>query len=153
MIEIDGCPRTIVFAHPVNIRWIGLRARVLLLNISHRPSGCGVVCRLQLILRTWCRAEIIEPMEVSLNECDRDVGIQVVRRNDVQYSNPRYFIRMIQRQAVSDSSTPIVADNRERVVAEMLHHLDLVQCHRSLRVVRVILSVRRLAAVAVTTEI
>src|SRR5262249_59889986 len=132
-------------------RWIGLRARVLLLNISHRPSGCGVVCRLQLILRTWCRAEIIEPMEVSLNESDRDVGVQVVRRDDIKNGNSRYFIRMIQRQAVRDSSTPIVADNRERVVAELLHRLDLAQCHRSFRVVRVILSVRWLAAFAITT--
>src|SRR5262249_7554285 len=50
MIEIDGCPRAIVFAHPVNIRRIGLRTRVLLLNISRRPTGCCVGFRLQFIL-------------------------------------------------------------------------------------------------------
>jgi hypothetical protein len=46
-----------------------------------------------------------------------------------------------------------VADNGELLEAEVLHHLDLVERHRALGVVGVILSVRRLAAVAVAAEI
>ena len=47
----------------------------------------------------------------------------------------------------------IVSDDREPVEAEMLHHLDLIEGHRSLRVVGVSLAVRRLAAVAVPAQV
>src|SRR5215471_9684775 len=92
-------------------------------------------------------------MKVGLNESDRDVGIEVVRRDNIQNGNPGDFVGMIESHAMRDSSAAIVADNWKRVVAEMLHYLDLVQRHRSLRVVRVIVSVRRLAAVTVTAKI
>ena len=60
---------------------------------------------------------------------------------------------MIERHAVRDAPAAIVADDRKPVEAEMLHHFDLVERHRALRVVGMILAVRRLAAVAVAAQV
>ena len=54
---------------------------------------------------------------------------------------------------MADAAAAIVPDHRELVEAEALHDLDLVERHRALRVVRVVLAVGRLAAVAVAAQV
>ena len=54
---------------------------------------------------------------------------------------------------MGDAPAAIVADDGELVEAEALHDLDLIERHRALRVVGVILAVRRLAAVAVAAQV
>ena len=53
----------------------------------------------------------------------------------------------------ADAPAAIVADDGELVEAETLHHFDLIERHRALRVVGVVLAVRRLAAVAVAAQV
>ena len=53
---------------------------------------------------------------------------------------------------MADASAAIVAHDGKPVEAEMLHHLDLVERHRPLGIVGVVLAVGRLAAVAVAAQ-
>ena len=79
--------------------------------------------------------------------------VEIVRRHDVEHAGVRHRVGVIERHPVRDASAAIVADDGELVEAEVLHHLDLIEGHRALRVVGVVLAVRRLAAVAVSAEI
>ena len=54
---------------------------------------------------------------------------------------------------MADAAAAIVADHGKRLEPELLHHLDLIERHRALRIVRVIVAVRRLAAVAVAAQV
>ena len=65
----------------------------------------------------------------------------------------RHLVGVIERHAVADAAAAIVADDGELVEAETLHHLDLVERHRALRVVDVVLAVGRLAALAVAAQV
>src|SRR4030095_14233958 len=47
----------------------------------------------------------------------------------------------------------IVTDDRKLLEAEVLHHFDLIEGHRALGVVRVVLPLGRLAAVAISAQI
>ena len=60
---------------------------------------------------------------------------------------------MLHREAPRHPRAAVVADDRKALEAERAHHLDLILRHRALRVVRVVLAVRRLAAVAVAAQI
>ena len=79
--------------------------------------------------------------------------VEVVRRHDVEHAGVRDLVGVIERHAMRDASAAIVADDGKLVEAEVLHHFDLVERHRALRVVGVVLAIRRLAAVAVSTQV
>jgi hypothetical protein len=49
----------------------------------------------------------------------------------------------IETQAMGDASTAIVGTHKELLVPKMTHRLDLVQCHRSERVIEVAISAGR----------
>src|SRR5712692_6427351 len=60
---------------------------------------------------------------------------------------------MVERQTVADAGPSIVTDHRELSKTELFHYFDLVQSHRTLRIVDMIISIWWLAAVAVTAQI
>jgi hypothetical protein len=60
---------------------------------------------------------------------------------------------MIERHAMADAAATIVTDDGKAIEPEVAHHFHLVETHRTLGVICVVLSVRRLAAVAVSTQI
>ena len=82
-----------------------------------------------------------------------DVRVEVMGRDDVEHAEPGDLVGVIERHAVADAPAAIVAHHRELVEAETLHHLDLIERHRALRVIDVILAVGRLAAVAVAAQV
>src|SRR5579871_3537851 len=75
------------------------------------------------------------------------------RRHDIQYRELGHTIVMVERHAMSDASAAIMTDHRELFEAEMLHHFDLILGHGALRVAGVILTIRRLAAIAIAAQI
>ena len=79
--------------------------------------------------------------------------IEVVGRQDVEHRDLRHFARVIESQAMRHPAAAVVADDRELVEAEVLHHLDLIERHRALRVVAEVRRVRHLAAVAVAAQV
>ena len=60
---------------------------------------------------------------------------------------------MLDAEAPRDARAAIVADDGKAIVAERVHHVDVVLRHGALRVVRVIVAVRRFAAVAVAAQV
>ena len=60
---------------------------------------------------------------------------------------------MLDAEAPGDARAAIVADDGKTIVAERVHHVDVVLRHRALRVVRVVVAVGRLAAVAVPAQV
>ena len=102
---------------------------------------------------TGRRPQLVEPVVVRLHELDRDVRVEVIRRHDVEHRQVCDLVRVIERQALADAPAAVVADNGEARVAVVLHHLDHVERHRALRVVRVIFRVLGLAAVAVAAQV
>src|SRR5262249_9659191 len=110
----------------MNVRRIALNAGVLLLHIGGRARRGGIVGGLEVVLRPWSGAEIGEPMKVGLNETERDMRVEVMRRHDVEYGDSGHFVGMVESQAVCNSSPAIVSDHWERVEAEVFHHLDLI---------------------------
>ena len=53
-------------------------------------------------------------------------------RNDIEHGQPGNGVRMVERHAVADASTAIVADDRKPLEAERAHQLDEVACHLTL---------------------
>ena len=92
-------------------------------------------------------------MEVGLHERQRHVRVEVMRRHDVEHREAGHAIGVIERHAMADAAAAIMADECELLEPELAHDLDLIERHRALGVVGVILAVRRLAAVAVATQV
>jgi len=137
----------------VNVGGIKVGAQVLELDVGGRARLLRLVLRLQLLLWPRRRTHVVEPVKVRLDELDRDVGIQVIGRDDVEHRQAGHLVGMIESHPVGDPSAAIVPDHGELVEAEALHDLDLVERHRPLRVVGVVLAVWRLAAVAVAAQV
>jgi malic enzyme len=66
------------------------------------------------------------------------------RRDDVQRCPARNFLGMVAEQPVRHPSAAVVSGDREAVMAERRHHLDLIQRQRAFRIVDEILAGRRL---------
>jgi hypothetical protein len=66
----------------------------------------------------------------------------VERRDDVQRCPARNFLGMIAEQPVRHPSAAVVSGDREAVMAERRHHLDLIQRQRAFRIVDEILAGR-----------
>ena len=66
---------------------------------------------LDLILRRGRGTQVVEPVKVRLHELERDVGVEVIRRNDVEHGETRDAIGMIQRHAMPDATAAIVTDD------------------------------------------
>lgn len=62
-------------------------------------------------------------------------------------------VRMIERHARSDASTPVMTDDRERSEAVAAHEFDLVERQAALRVAGVVSRTLWLVAVAVAAQI
>src|SRR5688572_4875907 len=60
---------------------------------------------------------------------------------------------MIERHAMRDARAAIVTEHREALEAEMLHDLDLIERHRTLRIKIVLAVALDLAAVAVAAKV
>jgi hypothetical protein len=76
-----------------------------------------------------------------------------MRGHDVDDGHSCDSTGMIQRKAVRDASTPVVAHHGEAIEAEVLHQLHLVLRHGPLRVVDVVLAILGLAAVAIAPQV
>ena len=94
--------------HAVNVCGIALRSRIFLLHIARGPSRGRIVGSLEVVLRTWRRAQIIEPVKICLNESDGDVRVQVVGRNNVEHGDFRDSVRMIERQSMCNTTATIM---------------------------------------------
>jgi hypothetical protein len=73
--------------------------------------------------------------------------------DDVQHRNLDHNVGVIKRHAVRHAPAAVMPHGDEPVETEVLHHLNLVLRHRAFRVVGMILSVGRLAAIAVSTKV
>jgi hypothetical protein len=60
---------------------------------------------------------------------------------------------MIERQTMSHPGASIMTDHGELFETEFFHDFDLIQGHGSLRIVDVIVSAGRLAAIAVSAKV
>jgi hypothetical protein len=69
------------------------------------------------------------------------------RRDDVEHYELLDPVRVIEGEAMGNSSAAVMADHGELPEAELLHDLDLVERHRALGIAGVIFALRRLAAV------
>ena len=74
-------------------------------------------------------------------------------RNDVEHRRLGDLVGVVQRHPMHHAAAAVVADGRELVEPEVLHHFDLILGHRALGVAGMVLAVGRLAAVAVTPEV
>jgi hypothetical protein len=94
-----------------------------------------------------------EPVPVGEGELHVDRAECVAGGDDVQHRELRDQVRVVQGQPVAHPGAPVVTDDGELVEAELAHHQRLVPGHRALRVGLVGRAARRLAAVAVTTQV
>src|SRR5260370_29013237 len=92
-------------------------------------------------------------MEIGLNEFDRNVGVQVIGWNNVQHSQLRDLVRMIERHSMRNTATAVVTNHGKTIETEMFHHLNLIERHGAFRIIRMVFAVRRLAAVAISAKI
>ena len=94
-----------------------------------------------------------EPQPVSQAERQVSAAERLSGRHDVEHGQLEHSLGMVERHAVRATATTVVPHDEEPVVAELAHHLDLVACHRSLRIGRVVGIGRRLAAVSVAAQV
>ena len=50
-------------------------------------------------------------MEIGLNETDRDMRVQMIRRHDVQHCDLRDLIGMVERHPMRNAAAAIVSDD------------------------------------------
>ena len=60
---------------------------------------------------------------------------------------------MLDTHSPSHAPASVVSDNGELIKPKAAHHFDLIQRHRTLRIIDVVLALRRLAAIPVATKI
>jgi hypothetical protein len=137
----------------VDIGGVASDAQVLLIDLGRHSLGLPLDVVAQLVLRNRRRPEIAEPVIVGLNERQRDVRVQVMRRDDVEHRESGDPIGMVERQPMGDTSATIVTEDSELFEPELAHHFDLIERHGTLGIILVIDPVGRLAAVAVAAQI
>jgi len=153
VLQIDRGAGPVVLAHAVDVGRVGVGAHVGALHVGGRLRRLRVELRLELLLGSGRGAHVVEPVKVRLDELERDVRVEVVGRHDIEHGQLRDRIGMIERQPMPHASAAVVADHGKARVAEVLHHLDLVEGHCPLRVVGMALAVGRLAAGAVAAQV
>jgi len=75
------------------------------------------------------------------------------RRRDVEHGQLGDPVRIVGGQPMGDAPTPVVADHGEAFEPQVRHQARQVARHGALGIGRVVRIRRRLAAVAVTTQI
>jgi hypothetical protein len=78
---------------------------------------------------------------------------EMVGGNDINKHKRRNVVRVIDCHAMRDACATISADERKSIESEIAHHLHLIVTSRAFGIIRVIVSVRWLAAVAIAAEI
>jgi hypothetical protein len=162
VIEIDRRAGAIVLARRVNRRRILEAAQVL----GERLVGDGTCAarqpleaRSQVILRAVAdqrlgkrrRLNQEEPVEVLRGELARHH--RVGQRHNVEDRCACDPLGVLDAHAPRHASAAIVADDGEALVPEGTHDFDLIERHRPLGIVGVVLAVWRFTAVAVATQI
>jgi hypothetical protein len=104
-------------------------------------------------LRKWRRLDQQEPVKIGFGEFDRGLFVHRQRRCDVQRNQLLDALRMIKRQTIADAPAAIVADQKEILMAQRAHHVDLVLRHHAFGIVAVVRQPFRLVAVAVPAQI
>jgi hypothetical protein len=94
-----------------------------------------------------------EPVVVAHREVHVGTLEMLDGRHDVEHSELLDPLRMVERQAMRQSRTAIVAADLEALEAERLHHLDHVLRHRPLGVGRMILGRLGLERAAVAAQV
>ena len=92
-------------------------------------------------------------MVVSRCRLLREVLIEMAGRDDVEHRRLCDLVGVVQRHAMHHAAAAVVADGRELVEPEVLHHFDLILGHGALGVAGMVLAAGRLAAVAVAPEV
>jgi hypothetical protein len=162
VLQVDAGPSAVIFAGPVDSRRVFETAQVLverLLSNRARPGSRPVEPRPQEILCAVADQRLRERRGLDQEEPVPILGRELLghdrvrQRDDVEHRRLGHDVGMLDRQPPRDPRPAIVPRHSEALEAERPHHVDLILGHRTLRVVRVIVAVRRLAAVAVTAQI
>src|SRR5215208_3406673 len=158
VLVVEGGRGPIVLARSVDGLWVAEAAHVLLHrfrveNLAAAPEeGLLRIGGEQALGQVeWLGQE--EPVPVA--EAERHVGPAegLPRRHDVQDRELRHDPGMVEGQAVAEAPAAVVAAEGEALEAEVAHHLDLIECHRPLRVGLVIGGGLGLGGVTVSAQV
>src|SRR5471030_2218857 len=162
MLNVDRRAGAIVFTGRMDRRGIFEAAQVLGNRLGRKDSRSTrgpektlpqIELRVVTDERLWKggRLDQEEPVEVLRGELARYHRVR--QRDDIEDGGASDAIGMLHGEAPRHARAAVVAGDGEAVVPECVHHLDLIERYGALRVVRVILAFRRLAAVAVSAEV
>jgi len=96
------------------------------------------------VLRQTAALDQKEPVPAAGRRLLVDRLKAVERRHDVERRPARDLVGMVAEQPVRHPRATVVSGDREAVVAERRHRLDLIQRQRAFRIVDEILACRRL---------
>lgn len=84
--------------------------------------------------RLWERRGLNQKVPMEVNGGELLVGrlVHIVRGTDVHHNELGEAIRMVERQTMANSRSPIMTDHGEAVKPNFFHDCDLVQGHRAL---------------------
>src|SRR5262249_45373698 len=74
-------------------------------------------------------------------------------RRNLHQADLEHALRVIEAKAMCNPGAAVVARNKESLIAEVPHRLDLIQCHRSKRVVDLTLATVGLAGIAIPSQV
>src|SRR5262245_57809360 len=162
MLEIDARTSPIVLAGCVNRRRILEAAKVLVHGLGRKRVRGGILAektRAKIELRAvadqslwkWSWLNQKEPVEVC--SCEFPGHHRIRERHDVEDHGPADGFRMLDTHSPSHTPASIVSDNGELIEPKTAHHFDLIQGDRTLLIIDLLVALRRLAAVAVATNI
>jgi phosphoribosylformylglycinamidine (FGAM) synthase-like amidotransferase family enzyme len=77
----------------------------------------------------------------------------LVRWDNVQHRQLAHALRMIQRQAMRHARSAVMANHGKRLIAKLLHDLNLILCHGPFGIGDMVRIARWLAAVAIAPQV
>src|SRR4029077_7371385 len=98
------------------------RPHILGVNLGIAAAHIELDAVVDQSLREWRGLDEKEPVVIARRELLADAVKKLVRRYDIDHRELSHFVGMIERHAMADPASAVMADQREFLEPEVLHH-------------------------------